>query len=78
MKFYDYLMDRYGMTKEVFDSKPEWAKEELRKEHHAFNSKKDRKVKAIDYNSEEAAGLYEMLRDDCGVPFDEDGYPIGI
>ena len=36
MKFYAYLMDKYGMTKEVFNLKPEWAKEELHKEHRTY------------------------------------------
>jgi hypothetical protein len=36
MKFYAYLQDKYGMTREVFNQKPEWAKEELHKEHQNF------------------------------------------
>jgi len=36
MKLHQYLNDRYGMTKEMYNQKPEWAKEELRKEHQEF------------------------------------------
>lgn len=36
MKLYEYLFERYGMTKETFSKKPDWAKEELRKEHSDY------------------------------------------
>ena len=36
MKFKQYLLEKYGMTTEVFNSELDWAKEELHKEHEAY------------------------------------------
>ncbi len=73
MKFYNYLMSRYGMTKEVFNSKPDWAKEELHKEHQAYI----REQQIIESEKRRYNNLseYEKEREDCYNNLVGDGIP---
>lgn len=93
-KLHAYLRDMYGITKAEFNQKPEWMKEELRKEHAEYLRQKQiqfsQEIKFSKMSKEELAEYeaeqermadeytaYVLLRE-CGVPFDSDGYPIGI
>ena len=73
MKLYDYLEKKYGMTKSVFISKPEWAKEELRREHQDFCRKKQleeaeqRRWDSLSPVEKESEEAYNNLLG-CGVP----------
>ena len=93
-KLHEYLLDRYGITKAEFNKKPDWMKEGLRKEHANYLREmqiqfyqeikftKMSKKELAEYEAEQERlsdeyTAYELLRD-CGVPFDEDGYPLGL
>ena len=73
MKFKKYLLERYGMTTEVFNSKPEWAKEELHKEHEAYIRKQQiQEAAERRWNNLSEA---ERERIDCYTFLVEDGIP---
>lgn len=93
-KLHAYLKERYGITKAEFNQKPDWIKEELRKEHAEYlrqnqiifsqeiKFSKMSKEELAEYEAEQERladeyTAYKLLQE-CGVPFDEDGYPIGI
>lgn len=87
---YDFLYERFRITREEYDAKADWMKEELKKEHEEYLCEKKRvfsrkisphgmtheEIDDWEYESE-IEGLYDVLRD-AGVPFDDDGYPLGI
>jgi hypothetical protein len=78
MKLFEYL-ERYGISKEILYQKPEWMQEELRKEHKEYLRQERESIIWDSMSDEELDQIsaYETLKE-CGVPFDEDGYPIGI
>ena len=73
MKLLDYLNEKYGMTKAVFFSKPEWAKEELRREHQEYCRKiqleeaEQRRWNSLSAIEKENEETYNNLLG-CGVP----------
>ncbi len=73
MKFYAYLMDKYGMTKEVFNSKPEWAKEELHKEHQAYI--RERQIIEAEKRRYNNLSDQEKENEDCYNNLVESGIP---
>ena len=73
MKLYQYLNEKYGMTREVFNQKPEWAKEELRKEHQEFcrqlqlDEVEQRRWDSLSDQEKENEEAYNNLIG-CGIP----------
>lgn len=73
MKLLDYLNEKYGMTKAVLFSKPEWAKEELRREHQEYCRKiqleeaEQRRWNSLSAIEKENEETYNNLLG-CGVP----------
>lgn len=76
MKFKQYLLEKYGMTSEVFNSKPDWAKEELHKEHEEYN--RQQQIMAAEERRWNNLSEEEQEREECYNNLVDSGIPQGF
>ena len=73
MKFNAYILEKYGMTKEVYNSKPDWAKEELHKEHETYI--REMQIQEAEERRWENMSESEREREECYNNLVGDGIP---